>query len=95
MTIASEFLASFIRIILCLFFIKKDKPDIKALLISVAGAGLSCVVLRFTDMPLLYLPVCEVIAVLLCLELSRRSGRRNALFFKHLMNFVYLKSFSI
>ncbi|MBQ8194937.1 MAG: GHKL domain-containing protein [Oscillospiraceae bacterium] len=81
MTIASEFLASFIRIFLCLFFIKKDKPDVKALLISVAGAGLSCVVLRFTDMPLLYLPVCEVIAVLLCLELSRRSGRRNALFF--------------
>lgn len=80
MTIISEALASLIRIILCLFFITKEKPNIKALLISAAGAALSCVVLLFTDMPLLYVPLCEVVAVLPCLELSRSTDRRNALF---------------
>ncbi len=81
MTIISEALASFIRIILCLFFITKEKPDIKALLISAAGAALSCVALLFTDMPLLYVPLCEIVVVLPCLELSRSTDRRNALFF--------------
>ncbi len=81
MTIASEFLASLVRIILCLFFITKEKPNIKALLISVAGAALSCAVLLFTDMPLLYIPLCEVVAVLPCLEFYRDTDRRKALFF--------------
>ena len=78
MTIASEFLASLVRIILCLFFITKEKPNIKALMVSAAGAALSCAVLLFTDMPLLYIPLCEIVAVLPCLELA---DRRNDLFF--------------
>ena len=81
MTIISEFLVSFIRIILCLFFITKEKPCFKNLLISVAGAGLSCVALLFTDMPLLYVPLCEIIAVLLCLKLYGNTDRRKNLFF--------------
>ncbi len=81
MTIASEFLASLVRIILCLFFITREKPNIKALLISVAGAVVSCVVLLFTDMPLLYIPLCEVVAVLPCLEFSQNTDRRKSLFF--------------
>ncbi|MBE6880538.1 MAG: GHKL domain-containing protein [Ruminococcaceae bacterium] len=81
MTIASEFLTSLVRIILCLFFITREKPNIKALLISAAGAAASCVVLLFTDMPLLYVPLCEVVAVFPCLEFYRSTNRRNALFF--------------
>ncbi len=81
MTIASEFLASLVRIILCLFFITKEKPNIKALLISAAGAAVSCVALLFTDMPLLYVPLCEVAAVLPCLEIYRGTDKRKALFF--------------
>ncbi len=81
MTIISEALASFIRIILCLFFITREKPNIKALLISAVGAAVSCVVLLFTDMPLLYMPLCEVVAVLPCLELSQNMDRRKSLFF--------------
>ncbi len=81
MTIGSEILASFIRIILCLFFITREKPNIKVLLISVAGAAVSCVALIFTDMPLLYVSLCEIVAVFPCLEVSRSTDRRNALFF--------------
>ncbi len=81
MTIASEFLASLVRIILCLFFITREKPGVKALLISAAGAAVSCIILLFTDMPLLYIPLCEVVAVLPCLELVNRADRRNDLFF--------------
>lgn len=81
MTIISEALASFIRIILCLFFITKEKPNIKALLISAAGAAVSCIILLFTHIPLLYIPLCEVVAALPCLELVNRADRRNDLFF--------------
>ena len=81
MTIASEFLASFVRIILCLFFITREKPNIKVLLISASGAALSCVILLFTDMPLLYIPLCEIVAALPCLELFHSTNRRKALFF--------------
>lgn len=81
MTIASEFLASLVRIILCLFFITRKKPNVKVLLIFAAGAAVSCVALLFTDMPLLYIPLCEVVAVLPCLELADRADRRNDLFF--------------
>ncbi len=81
MTIASEILASFVRIILCLFFITREKPNIKALLISAAGAAVSCAALIFTDMPLLYVPLCEIAAVLPCLELSQNTDRRKSLFF--------------
>ena len=81
MTIASEFLASLVRIILCLFFITRKKPNVKVLLISVAGAAVSCIILLFTDIPLLYIPLCEVVAVLPCLELADRADRRNDLFF--------------
>ncbi len=81
MTIASEFLASLVRIILCLFFITREKPSVKALLISAAGAALSCAVLLFTDMPLLYIPLCEVVAALPCLEFYHSTDRRKALFF--------------
>jgi sensor histidine kinase YesM len=81
MTIASEFLASLVRIILCLFFITREKPSVKALLISAAGAAVSCAVLLFTDMPLLYIPLCEVVAALPCLEFYCGTDRRKALFF--------------
>lgn len=81
MTIASEFLASLVRIILCLFLITREKPNIKVLLISAAGAAVSCVALLFTDMPLLYIPLCEIVAVLPCLEFYRGTDRRKALFF--------------
>lgn len=102
MTITSEFLASLVRIILCLFFITREKLNIKALLISVAGAAVSCVVLLFTDMPLLYIPLCEVVAVLPCLEFYRTTDRRNALFFCImyqigivLWSFIFGKAFAL
>lgn len=81
MTIVSEALASFVRIILCLCFITRKKPDVRTLLISAAGAAASCIVLLFTDMPLLYVPLCEIVAVLPCLEFYRGTNRRKSLFF--------------
>lgn len=81
MIIISEILVSFIRIILCLFFITKEKPTLKNLLISLIGAGLSCVALFFTEITLFYISVCEAITVLLCLKLSGNTDRRKNLFF--------------
>lgn len=81
MIIVSEIFASFIRIILCLFFITREKPSLKNLLISLIGAGISCIALFFTEITLFYVSVCEVLAVLLCLKLSQNTDRRKNLFF--------------
>ncbi len=81
MTIVSQTLASFVRIILCLFFVTRKKTDIKSLLVLVLGAAASCAALLYTDMPLLYVPLCEITAVLLCLKLCGSKNRRNDLFF--------------
>ncbi len=81
MTIVSEIFASLIRIILCLFFITREKTSLKNLLISLIGAGISCIALFFTEITLFYISVCEVLAVLLCLKLSQNTDRRKNLFF--------------
>ncbi len=81
MTIVSEILSSFIHIVLCLFFITKEKPDLRALLVSAGGAAISGTVLFFANASALCLPVCEIITVLLCLNLARSTDRRNNLFF--------------
>ena len=81
MIIVSEIFASLIRIILCLFFITREKPSLKNLLISLIGAGISCIALFFADISLFYVSVCEVLAVLLCLKLSQNTDRRKNLFF--------------
>ncbi len=81
MTIVSEIFASFIRIILCLFFVTREKPNVKALLISAAGAAASGIALHFADVSLSCLSVCEIVVVLLCRFLSRRTDRRNDMFF--------------
>lgn len=81
MTIVSEIIASLARIILCLFFITREKPSLKNLLISIIGAAVSCVALFFAEITFLYVSACEVLAVLLCLKLSRNTDRRKNLFF--------------
>lgn len=81
MIIVSEIFASLIRINLCLFFITREKPSLKNLLISLIGAGVSCVPLYFTEITLFYISVCEVLTVLLCLKLSQNTDRRKNLFF--------------
>ena len=80
MTIISEILASAIRIILCLFFIRKEKPELKSLLVSATGAAVSGIVLIITEASLLYLPILEIIVIMLCLYLSRDKDRRQNLF---------------
>ncbi len=81
MTIISEIIASLVRTILCLFFITREKPSLKPLLVSAAGTVAICAALFFKDISLLYVSVCEVIIIMLCLNLSRNTGRRNNLFF--------------
>ncbi len=81
MTIASEILASAIRIILCLFFITREKPNIRMFLTSLAGSAAICTALFLIDVSLLYAFVCEVVIVLLCLNLSHNTDRRRNLFF--------------
>ena len=102
MTIISEALASFVRIILCVFFITREKPSVKALLISAAGAAVSGIAMYFAKMSLLYLPVCEVVLVLLYLKLYRNTNRRSNLFFCimyeigiALWTFIFSKAFAL
>ena len=64
MTIASEILASFIRISLCLFFITREKPVLKNLVISVIGAVASCLILDYGSLPFLYLPAFEILIIM-------------------------------
>ena len=59
----------------------KEKTSLKNLLISLIGAGISCIALFFTEITLFYVSVCEVLAVLLCLKLSQNTDRRKNLFF--------------
>ena len=81
MTIASEILASFIRISLCLFFITREKPVLKNLVISVIGAVASCLILDYGSLPFLYLPAFEILIIMFCLKLADNSGKRKELFF--------------
>ena len=81
MIVISEILVSFIRIILCLFFITKEKPAVKSLLVAAAGAAVSYAAMFFTDNFLLFIPVCEIVTVLICLKLSDNCDRRKNLFF--------------
>ena len=81
MTIISEIIVSFIHIFLCLFFITKEKPAVKDLIISVIGAVISCIILDYGDLPFLYLSAFEVLTAMLCLKLSDNSGKRKELFF--------------
>lgn len=81
MTIASEILASALRIILCLFFITREKPTVKNLIISVIGAVISCLILDYGSLPFLYLSAFEILVAMLCLKLADNSGKRKELFF--------------
>ncbi len=81
MTIVSEIIASFIRIILCLFFIEREKTAVKNLIISVIGAIASCLIIDYGNLPFLFSSVFEILIVLLCLKLADNSDRRNNLFF--------------
>lgn len=81
MTIASEILASIIRIALCLFFITREKPNIKNLIIAVTGAVISCVILDYGNLQAEYIHIFEVLAAMLCLKLADNSGKRKELFF--------------
>ena len=81
MTIVSEIIASALRIILCLFFITREKPSVKSIIISAAGAAASCIALSFWGKSFLYVFVIEILIVMLCLHLSRNTDRRNNLFF--------------
>ncbi|MBQ8612892.1 MAG: GHKL domain-containing protein [Ruminiclostridium sp.] len=81
MTIISEIIASFIRIILCLFFITREKPSVKKLLIAAAGAVISCLIRNYGSLPFLYLSAFEIIVIMLCLRLSSDTDRRKNLFF--------------
>ena len=81
MIIVSEIIASFIRIILCLFFIEREKTAVKNLIISVIGAVASCLIIDYGNLPFLFSSVFEILVVLLCLKLSDNSDRRKELFF--------------
>ena len=81
MTIASEILASALRIILCLFFITREKPTVKNLIISVIGAVISCLILDYGSLPFLYLSAFEILIAMFCLKLADNSGKRKELFF--------------
>ena len=81
MILASEILNSFVRIILCVFFITREKPHLKTVLISAAGSAVSCAALFFTDISDFVIYVCEIAVVLLCLYLSNSMDRRKNLFF--------------
>lgn len=81
MTIVSEIIASAIRIILCLFFITREKPIVKNLIISVIGAVISCLILDYGSLPFLYLSAFEILITMFCLKLADDSGKRKELFF--------------
>ncbi len=81
MTIFSEIIASAIRIILCLFFITREKPTVKNLVISVIGAVISCLILDYGSLPFLYLSAFEILITMFCLKLADDSGKRKELFF--------------
>ncbi len=81
MTIASEIIASALRIILCLFFITREKPTVKNLIISVIGAVISCLILDYGSLPFLWLSAFEILVAMFCLKLADNSGKRKELFF--------------
>ena len=81
MIIVSEIIASFIRIILCLFFIEREKTAVKNLIISVIGAVASCLIIDYGNLPFLFSSVFEILVLLLCLKLADNSDRRKELFF--------------
>lgn len=81
MILASEILNSFVRIILCVFFITREKPHLKTVLIAAAASAVSCAALFFTDISDFVIYVCEIAVVLLCLYLSNSMDRRKNLFF--------------
>ncbi len=80
MIMISEILGSFIRIILCLFFLTKEKANLKTLLISALGAIVSYIALSFSNISLSYLSVFEIIVIMLFLYLSHNTDRRKNLF---------------
>ncbi len=81
MIIASEILASAIRIILCLFFITREKPTAKNILITALGAIISCLILNYGSLPFLYLSAFEILIAMFSLKLADNSGKRKELFF--------------
>lgn len=81
MTIASEILVCTLRIILCLFFITREKPTVKNLVISVIGAIASCLILYYGSLPFLYLSAFEILITMFCLKPEDNSGKRKELFF--------------
>ena len=81
MILASEILNSFVRIILCVFFITREKPHLKTALIAAAASAVSCAALFFTDISDFVIYVCEIAVVLFCLYLSNNTDRRKNLFF--------------
>ena len=81
MIIGSEILASFTRIILCIFFITKRKPDLRALSLSAAASIASYISLSLAGISLLYLYALEGIVVTMYLRLKDKSETRSNLFF--------------
>ena len=81
MTIVSEIIASALRIILCLFFITRERTNIRNLIISVIGAVISCLILNYGSLPFLWLSAFEILVSMFCLKLADNSGKRKELFF--------------
>lgn len=97
MTIISEIIASLIRIILCLFFITREKPSVKKLLIAAAGAVIFCLILNYGSLPFLYLSAFEIIVIMFCLRFSSDTDRRKNLFFSimyEIGTFIWIFIFS-
>jgi len=81
MTIVSEIIASALRIVLCLFFITRERTNIRNLIISVIGAVISCLILNYGSLPFLWLSAFEILVSMFCLKLADNSGKRKELFF--------------
>lgn len=81
MTIVSEIIASALRIVLCLFFITRERTNVRNLIISVIGAVISCLILNYGGLPFLWLSAFEILVSMFCLKLADNSGKRKELFF--------------
>lgn len=81
MIIISEALASLIRIILCLFFVTRERPKVRVILTAVIATAIGCAVLNYCNLSFLYLSAFEIVLTIVCLRLSDNKDRRKNLFF--------------